>query len=430
MKILVADDSLVVLRLLEMSLKKDGHELVPARTGAAAWQELQRPDGPRIAILDWQMPDISGVEVCQRIRAWESKHRPHLIMLTSLGGREDTVAAFDAGVDDYIVKPFDRDILLARLRAAARAVQHQEKLLEEIRLRDEILRASNTPAALAPAQEPAPAPLAASSREAPPSTRLSPPPASAAPAPLPDKGVNGTPVIHQVLSSLCPSDEMEGLVGQTLAEMMLGEGVPVKDPAQIEAFRPEIDVVHFMILPEKSVWLDLLLETNLASALALYQLFTGSSDTAVPENDLVDVIGETLNMIQGRLKSTFKSKGAELIVPVVPHSLPVDQVLERCHRNAAFTRALYSLPGIDLRFTVFAYSSPLHRKRLIDIKLANVLAEPLRPPDNDDLVLINKGTLLNGRALMKVNNLAEYAPHGVTHPVFEPSPLSMLLPEN
>jgi hypothetical protein len=85
------------------------------------------------------------------------------------------------------------------------------------------------------------------------------------------------------------------------------------------------------------------------------------------------------------------------------------------------------LPGIQLRFTLFAYFSPPTMKALKEIKIANVLAEPLRPGGNSDLVLINKGTMLNARALKKVTDLAEFSSRTLTHPVYNPSPLTAFL---
>lgn len=423
MKILIADDSVINLRVLEKKLAGRGHEFLCVQTGAAAWQALQAPDGPTLALLDWMMSDVSGLEICRRVRAWESKRRVHLIMVTCLGSKPDMLEAFAAGADDYIVKPYDPDVLVARVEAATRILEYQAKLQDEIRYRDSLLQpppaAGSSPASTtsASAASPRPAP-------APPAV-VAATPKMVVTAGSPHPGAS--PSLQQVLNTLCPLAEVGSLVGQTLAEMGLGDPVPVEDAAVAAGFVPEIGVVHFIIMPDKSAWLDLLLETDHASALALYQLFAGVEDPDVPEADLVDVIAETLNMIQGKLKAVFQAQGTDLLVPAVPQSIPPEKVAGRVAHNAIHARHLYSLPGMSLRFTLYAYFSPVQRKRLHELTTANVLAEPLRPMDNADLVIINKGTMLNKRALQKVANLAEFAPRNLTHPIIEPSPLMSLV---
>ena len=71
MKILIADDDVIPRRFLQAALDKAGHKVVVARDGAEAWQLLQRADAPRLAILDWLMPGMDGVEVCRKVRQWD-----------------------------------------------------------------------------------------------------------------------------------------------------------------------------------------------------------------------------------------------------------------------------------------------------------------------------------------------------------------------
>jgi CheY-like chemotaxis protein len=388
MRILIADDNQIVLRLLQASLNTSGIELIPVRRGTEALTHLQAADPPAIAIVDWQMPDMIGLDVCRRIRASQKSVRSFFILLSACSGKEDQLEAFDAGVDDFVAKPFDKDLLLARVRSAMHLMQHQQDLAAQA------AAASN-----------------------------------AATSPDGSPGSGSGAVIAKTLSALQSPDEVQALVDRTLADMGFGDPVSTRVRKETDAMRPEIDLVHFMILPEKLLWLDLLLETNLASAGALFRTFTGMDDSEVPLSDLVDSIGETLNMIQGNLKAQFKAKGAELLVPLVPQAIPSERVEARCSSTAIFSRSLHRVEGMLFRFTLFAYPCPLQRKHLGDIARADVLAEPLRPADNSDIVLINRGTLLTNRYLKKVENLAEMAPRNFTAPVFEPSPLTALLPE-
>ena len=140
MKILITDDEPVSRRLLEAKLVKWEYEVVVTKDGNEAWQALQAEDAPRIAILDWMMPGMDGVEVCRKIR--ENIKEPYIytILLTAMHREEDIVAGMDAGADDYIAKPFKSSELKVRLRAGLRIIELQNEL---IRAR-EALRAKAT----------------------------------------------------------------------------------------------------------------------------------------------------------------------------------------------------------------------------------------------------------------------------------------------
>jgi diguanylate cyclase (GGDEF)-like protein len=145
MKILVADDSLVMRRLLEATLAGWGYEVVTARDGEEAWAVLCSEDAPHLAVLDWMMPTLSGLELCRKVRALARARYTYLILLTSKGLREDVVEGLTAGADDYVVKPFDKYELEVRLRAGRRIVELQAELLEtQDALREQATRDSLT----------------------------------------------------------------------------------------------------------------------------------------------------------------------------------------------------------------------------------------------------------------------------------------------
>ena len=129
MKILIADDDAIPRRFLQGALVKAGHEVVVARDGVEAWQLLQWADAPRLAILDWLMPGMDGVEVCRKVRQWEHAPYVYLMLLTSKDQQEDVIAGLAAGADDYLTKPFDPQELEVRLRAGQRILDLQAALL-------------------------------------------------------------------------------------------------------------------------------------------------------------------------------------------------------------------------------------------------------------------------------------------------------------
>jgi sigma-B regulation protein RsbU (phosphoserine phosphatase) len=125
MKILVAEDEPISRRALEATLQRWGYEVVLAGDGAVAWDVLNRPDAPPLAILDWMMPGMDGIEVVRRLRQLARRQPTYVILLTCRSGREDVVTGLEAGADDYVTKPFDQKELQARVRAGARIVELQ-----------------------------------------------------------------------------------------------------------------------------------------------------------------------------------------------------------------------------------------------------------------------------------------------------------------
>ena len=141
MKILIVDDEPIVSRLLETSLTEWGYEVLAAPGGEEAWAILQRADAPSLAILDWTMPEVDGLELCRRVRALGKPRKPYLIFVTAMARTQDIVTGLEAGADDYIVKPFNREELHARVRVGARMLDLQAALADRVRdLEDALAR--------------------------------------------------------------------------------------------------------------------------------------------------------------------------------------------------------------------------------------------------------------------------------------------------
>jgi diguanylate cyclase (GGDEF)-like protein len=132
MRILIADDSIVSRHLLDATLRKWGYEVVTACDGVEAWNALQAEDAPKIAILDWVMPGLTGPEVCRNVRELGKVRDTYtyLLLLTSKSLREDLIEGMEAGADDYLTKPFDQHELKVRLRAGTRIIELQRELVE------------------------------------------------------------------------------------------------------------------------------------------------------------------------------------------------------------------------------------------------------------------------------------------------------------
>jgi len=140
-KILIAEDDAISRRLLETILKKWGYDVVVAFDGGQAWAQLQKDDAPRLAILDWMMPEMDGVEVCGKVRERVDSPYVYILLLSAKSQREDLVKGMESGADDYITKPFDANELKVRLRAGRRILDLQTQLMSaQEALRDQAAR--------------------------------------------------------------------------------------------------------------------------------------------------------------------------------------------------------------------------------------------------------------------------------------------------
>jgi two-component system, cell cycle response regulator len=128
MRILIAEDSDVYRRLLTAFLTRWGYEVECVTNGDDALSALLADDAPQLAILDWSMPRSSGIKVCRQLRSSGTKRYTYVLLLTGHTEPDDLVRAFEAGVDDFLTKPFDDRELQARLRAGGRIVTLQDNL--------------------------------------------------------------------------------------------------------------------------------------------------------------------------------------------------------------------------------------------------------------------------------------------------------------
>jgi DNA-binding response OmpR family regulator len=127
-KILIAEDEPISRLLIEKTLRAAGYDVTAVADGAAALQALCAADGPKLAVLDWVMPGMDGVEVIRMVRARPTNQPPYLIVLTSREGVESVLTALEHGASDYVAKAHDMRELVSRVHVGARVVQLQAEL--------------------------------------------------------------------------------------------------------------------------------------------------------------------------------------------------------------------------------------------------------------------------------------------------------------
>jgi PAS domain S-box-containing protein len=128
MKLLIADEDTATRDLVVQSLSNEKIQIVCAVDGVQAWQILSARDGPRLAILDWILLDMSGLEICRRLRHRPSPCYTYVILTGIRSAKADMIEAFQAGADDYLRKPFELDELLGRVQTGVRVLEKEQKL--------------------------------------------------------------------------------------------------------------------------------------------------------------------------------------------------------------------------------------------------------------------------------------------------------------
>jgi DNA-binding response OmpR family regulator len=135
MKILIAEDDPVASRILSLTLEQVGHEAIVLPNGAAAWDHFVK-DPVRLVVSDWMMPELDGLQFCRRIRERMGSDYTYFILLTANhAGRDNLALAMEAGIDDFLQKPVDREAVWMRLRVAERIL----KFTRQIRQLGELL---------------------------------------------------------------------------------------------------------------------------------------------------------------------------------------------------------------------------------------------------------------------------------------------------
>jgi sigma-B regulation protein RsbU (phosphoserine phosphatase) len=134
MRILIAEDDRVSRRLLERKLSSWGYDVVSCANGAEAWQALHAANSPNLAILNWMMPGMDGVQLCRELRKQKRRDYVYIILLTARDQKRDIVEGIEAGADDYVTKPFNPHELRVRVRAGRRILDMQGELVHREKL--------------------------------------------------------------------------------------------------------------------------------------------------------------------------------------------------------------------------------------------------------------------------------------------------------
>ena len=132
MRVLIADDDIISRAVVKALLLKWGYEVMEVGDGNQAWNILKDKDSPHLVLLDWMMPGMDGLELCQCLRQSGNNTYHYIILLTGRDSKEDIIGGLNAGADDYITKPFMPEELEVRLRVGKRILDLQQSLKEAL----------------------------------------------------------------------------------------------------------------------------------------------------------------------------------------------------------------------------------------------------------------------------------------------------------
>ena len=128
MKILIAEDDFISRKILRVTLQQLGHEVLVAENGSEAWKMFDK-EPVRVIVSDWMMPDLDGLELCRRVR--DRPHTPYtyvIILTAAHTTSEDYTLAMGSGIDDFLTKPLDREMLRTRLHVAERILRYTTEI--------------------------------------------------------------------------------------------------------------------------------------------------------------------------------------------------------------------------------------------------------------------------------------------------------------
>ncbi|PAW80301.1 MAG: hypothetical protein B9S33_18670 [Pedosphaera sp. Tous-C6FEB] len=385
MKILLADDDEISRKIIASFLARFGYEAVVVQNGAEAWEILQTPQAPPLAICDWMMPRMTGPEVCARLRAIQQPVRTYVILLSSRNTKLDIVKGLDAGADDYLVKPCDLTELQARLRVALRALKYEEKLRKTIAEYDALIRRHTMLGEMASQQVAAQsAPVAAPAVAT-----------AAAPAPVP------------------ASLDLGELLAGALREIGLGQ-------AQLKASTEVPGAADFsVVLPayvkRDAEWVDLRLDITRRGAHALCRAVLRRS--ANSEHELLGVLAEAVHLLLGA-RALAAAKQALGLVPVLPPVAARSEALPPQSSGSA-QRFLITLPELTVHAVRSSSPAVVKNKSLKHLQPGDLVVEVARLAGQSEDVLFSPGEVITSDRLGSLAELPAAQVQGVTVAVVE-----------
>lgn len=362
MKILLADDDEISRKIIASFLSRFGYESLMVQNGAEAWEVLQTPAAPPLAICDWMMPRMTGPEVCARLRAHKQLVRTYVILLSSRNSKLDIVKGLDAGADDYLVKPCDLTELQARLRVALRTLNYEAQLRKTIAEYDALIRQHKMLGEMAGHQV----------------------------APAVSRGP--APASGSIVAPAAPLD-LGAAVCEAVREIGLGAARLEENPSSPGT--ADFSVWQSAYLKRDGVWLDARLDITRGGAHALCRAVLRRS--ANSEHELLGVLAEVVHLLLGT-RSLDAAKRALGLVPVLPPLAARGPALPRTDGSAGRRFALTAAEWA-IHASLGATPVAVKQKSLAQLQPGDLVVEAARMAGQGEEVEIPAGELITAHRL-------------------------------
>jgi CheY-like chemotaxis protein len=387
MKILVADDEPTVRRIMQAFLEKNRYEVVTVDGGEQALAALAAEDGPKIAIIDWMMPELNGLEVCAKLRQIKLRIQPYLFILTSKNGERDLAASLDAGADDFLTKPFRPAEMLARLRVAERtiacATETQERI-EELEMLVDRYKVLGEMVAR-PAQPAVPA------------------------------------VAGAEQSAVLLPEEIETQTVHAWRELGVEAVATRRERGGVRPYRSAYAAWAGLVLADRERWTDLLLEAEPLSVSTVFSRALQRPPTAAHSQSFMV---EALTIISSSLGATLMNRGIEVLMPYLAQGLRVDRDDKPIPVPGAAETYFFELAGAEFALTVMDHLCPVQRELVRTMRSYDILAENFPPTENPGVALFKQGTVLNEHYIEKMIAYTETSDDRRPVKVFKATPLT------
>jgi phosphoserine phosphatase RsbU/P len=382
MKVLVAEDDALSRRILTKVLEDSSYDVRAVESGAVALQVLQGTDAPTVALLDWMLPELDGVEVCRRLRSATSRVRPYLIIVSAKNQKHEIVAALDAGADDYIAKPICGEELLARMRVAERTIAYQLELQKQIEKFESLAQRYSLLGEIVAQQMQGPA--GPEDLDALAALEAGPP--------------QITPARPEQVWFV--PGEIEALVPRALTDLGLSANPVLASPGERAAGVSAYMAWTSFVDTGQHRWIDLVLEIDAKAAAVVYQRALRRS--AASPKEISGFLDETQTVIGATLKAALQAKGCVLIAPL----------LSRAHQRDLWDPALripaesltfrFDLDGLRLDLAAVCYPCAPQVRAPVHLQPQEILAAPYPPDDPIGPPLFAAGTALNRHSIEQI----------------------------
>jgi hypothetical protein len=344
------------------------------------------------------MPGFDGLQVCAKLRASNLKVRPYVIIHSARGEKADIVAGLDSGADDYLPKPVNSGELLARLRAAERAIAYQREINRRIEEMELLVQRYNLLGEMV-------------------GNQTNPAGSFSAQGFTTGHDRSGQPHLTARLTDV----EIQGIVLRKLEELGLGE--PRAELVTREGpYRPApFTAWAGIVFPTEHIWIDLLLEADRPE---MEELCAKSLHRSGRGLELQGVLAETHTILSAAVKTAIQSKGYKVLSPLlsrVRFTQTLENPLPEIPKRQSHT---FTFGDCSLGLTVVVSQCRFRRKEVGQLSPLDILAEPVFLSDMPDVPLLNHGAVLNERYIERLAIMALDDQTGLLVPVFEPSELA------